>query len=50
MEDVKVLKAPIKRVCALDVPIPFAPDAEKFVLPDESKIIAAIKKVVSYSR
>jgi len=46
----EALKTPIQRVCALDVPIPFAPEAEKFVLPDERKIIAAVKKAVSCSR
>ncbi|MHB9037238.1 MAG: alpha-ketoacid dehydrogenase subunit beta, partial [Armatimonadota bacterium] len=38
-----LLKAPVKRVCTLDVPIPFAPDAEKFVLPDLDKIVSALR-------
>ena len=41
----EVLKAPMQRVCTLDVPIPFAPEAERFVLPDRQKIHAAIEKV-----
>lgn len=40
------LDAPIKRVAALDTPIPMSPPLEKFVLPDESKIIEAVKTVV----
>ncbi len=40
-----VLKSPVRRVCAMDVPIPFAPDAEKSVLPDEEKIAEAIRAV-----
>lgn len=39
------LKAPIKRVTALDVPIPFSPPMEQFVLPDEAKIEAAVRAV-----
>jgi pyruvate/2-oxoglutarate/acetoin dehydrogenase E1 component len=41
------LNAPIKRVTALDVPIPFSPPLENFVLPDEAKIKAAIKDVLA---
>jgi len=41
------LNAPIKRVAALDVPIPFSPPLENYVLPDESKIKAAVQEVVS---
>lgn len=39
------LKAPIRRVAAADVPIPFSPVLEKFVLPDEDKIIQAAKSL-----
>jgi len=41
------LNAPIKRVAALDVPIPFSPPLENYVLPGESKIKAAVREVVS---
>ena len=41
-----LLNAPIKRVAALDVPIPFSPPLESFVLPDEAKITAAVKQVM----
>jgi pyruvate/2-oxoglutarate/acetoin dehydrogenase E1 component len=37
------LKAPIKRVAAKDVPIPFSPVLESFVLPSEDKIVDAVK-------
>lgn len=41
------LNAPIKRVAALDVPIPFSPPLENYVLPDEAKIKAAVQEIVS---
>jgi pyruvate/2-oxoglutarate/acetoin dehydrogenase E1 component len=40
------LNAPIKRVTALDVPIPFSPPLENFVLPDENKITAAVREIL----
>jgi pyruvate dehydrogenase E1 component beta subunit len=40
------LNAPIKRVTALDVPIPFSPPLENFVLPDETKIKAAVQEIL----
>lgn len=40
------LDAPVKRLTAPDVPIPFSPPMEKFVLPDEAKIIAAVKELI----
>jgi pyruvate dehydrogenase E1 component beta subunit len=41
------LNAPIKRVTALDVPIPFSPPLESFVLPDENKIKSAVLEVLA---
>jgi acetoin:2,6-dichlorophenolindophenol oxidoreductase subunit beta len=41
-----LLDAPVKRLTAPDVPIPFSPPMEKFVLPDENKIIAAVKELI----
>jgi pyruvate dehydrogenase E1 component beta subunit len=41
------LNAPIKRVTALDVPIPFSPPLESYVLPDENKIKAAVREVLA---
>jgi pyruvate/2-oxoglutarate/acetoin dehydrogenase E1 component len=40
------LDAPIKRVTALDVPIPFSPPLEKAAVPDEGRIEAAIRSVM----
>ena len=40
------LDAPIKRVCSEDVPVPFCPVLEKGILPDEDKIIAAIRSII----
>jgi len=40
------LDAPIKRVTALDVPIPFSPPLEKVAVPDEARIEAGIREIV----
>ena len=40
------LKAPIKRVAALDVPIPGAPNLEAFVLPSEQRLTKAIEEIM----
>ena len=40
------LKKPIRRVATMDVPIPFAPHLEAHVLPNEDKIIKAIKDIL----
>lgn len=39
------LDAPIRRVAALDTPVPFAPTLEEFVLPDAGKILAALREL-----
>ena len=44
----KSLKAPTKRVCGLDVPVPFSAPMEKYAIPDKDRIVEAIKEVVSY--
>ena len=41
------LDAPIQRVSALDVPIPYSPILEGIVIPQEKNIMDAIKKVIS---
>ncbi len=49
VEDTEVftgLKASPKRVCGLDVPIPFSIPMEKYVVPDKEKIAAAIREVM----
>ena len=40
------LKSSPKRVCGLDVPIPFSPVMEQYVIPDRTKILAAVKAVL----
>jgi acetoin:2,6-dichlorophenolindophenol oxidoreductase subunit beta len=40
------LDAPVKRVTALDVPIPFSPPLEKVAVPDEARIEAGIRALV----
>ena len=40
------LKAPVKRVAAKDVPIPFSPSMEDFVLPNAADVIEAVRAVV----
>lgn len=39
------LDAPIKRVCGLDVPIPYCPELEKNVVPTAEKVGAAIREM-----
>jgi pyruvate/2-oxoglutarate/acetoin dehydrogenase E1 component len=41
------LKAAPMRVCGLEVPIPFSPPLEKYVIPDKNKIIAAVRETIS---
>ena len=40
------LKAAPARVCGLDVPIPFSPPMEHYVVPDKAKIIKAVRGVM----
>ena len=42
------LDAPIKRVAALDVPTPYSPPLEAFVLPDKAKVLAAARELLAY--
>src|SRR6201984_1257283 len=44
------LKAPLKRVCALQVPIPYSPVLENHVFPDRRRIIAGIREVLQGRR
>ncbi len=45
-EALDYLDAPIKRVAEPDTPIPFSPPLEKYVIPDENSIAAAIREIV----
>lgn len=40
------LKAPVKRVCALNVPIPYSPVLEDHVFPDRNKIAAGVREAL----
>lgn len=40
------LASPVRRVTAMDVPIPFSPPLERFVEPTEDKIIEAVRAVL----
>ena len=42
------LDAPIERVAAAPVPVPFAPVMENFVIPDTEQIVDATRKLVKY--
>jgi len=46
-ETFKLLKAPPNRVCAFQVPIPYAPHLEDHVFPDRNRIVAGIRKVMA---
>ena len=40
------LKAPIKRVSTMPVPVPYAPTTEDYVTPSAERIVAAVREVV----
>ena len=42
------LDAPVKRVCAHDVPLPYAPTLEDFVLPQTDDLVAACRWLAGY--
>jgi pyruvate/2-oxoglutarate/acetoin dehydrogenase E1 component len=41
------LKSSPKRVCGLDIPIPYSPPMEKYALPSREKIKAAVREVMT---
>ncbi|MBI4299490.1 MAG: alpha-ketoacid dehydrogenase subunit beta [Chloroflexi bacterium] len=43
------LRAPVARVCCEDVPIPFSPPLERYVIPSKEKLRAAILRTVQRS-
>jgi pyruvate/2-oxoglutarate/acetoin dehydrogenase E1 component len=45
-EGFALLKAPIKQVTALDATVPYSEPMEAYVLPDEDKIVTAVRQVV----
>jgi pyruvate/2-oxoglutarate/acetoin dehydrogenase E1 component len=42
------LKAPVRRVCGLDTPIPFSLPLEKIILPDRDDIKTAVRVAIDY--
>ena len=42
------LDAPVKRVAAHDVPLPYAPPLEDFVLPQTEDLVAACRSLAAY--
>jgi len=44
------LKAPVNRVCALQVPIPYSPVLEDHVFPDRKRIMAGVREVLQGRR
>ncbi len=44
------LNAPVKRVCALQVPIPYSPVLESAVFPDRRRITAGVREVLQKRR
>jgi pyruvate dehydrogenase E1 component beta subunit len=42
------LDAPVKRLGAPNTPVPFSPPLEQYYLPNEPKIVKAVKQVMSY--
>jgi 2-oxoisovalerate dehydrogenase E1 component beta subunit len=42
------LDAPVRRVGALETPVPFAPPLEDFVLPNTGKILAAMRELAAF--
>lgn len=41
------MDAPVKRVSAMDVPLPYARDIELMALPNAEKVVAAVKEVLN---
>ena len=44
----RYLKAPVARITTPNVPIPFSPPLEKFVMPNADKIVRTVQTVVDY--
>jgi pyruvate/2-oxoglutarate/acetoin dehydrogenase E1 component len=42
------LDAPIRRVTYPDLPVPYAKNLEKVLLPDKGKVLAAAREVLSF--
>ncbi|MDD3618673.1 MAG: alpha-ketoacid dehydrogenase subunit beta [Desulfobulbaceae bacterium] len=40
------LKAPLRRVTGPDIPVPASPPLERFYIPDEEKLVAAVREIL----
>src|SRR5947199_10674517 len=49
-ETFRALEAPVQRVCAAPVPVPYSPTLERAALPDRGRIEAAIRRVLQLSQ
>ena len=49
-ETFHALKAPVQRVCAAPVPVPYSPVLEQAALPDRGRIAAAIRRTLEQTR
>jgi pyruvate dehydrogenase E1 component beta subunit len=45
-ETFAALKAPLRRVCALEVPIPYSPPLENHVFPNRDRIVEAVRALL----
>jgi pyruvate dehydrogenase E1 component beta subunit len=45
----RVLKAPVRRVCAVPVPVPYSPSLERAALPSRDEIKTAVYEVLKDS-
>jgi len=45
-ETFHALKAPVQRVCAAPVPVPFSPPLEQAALPDRPRLVAAVRRAL----
>jgi len=41
------LKAPVRRLAAPDIPVPFSPPLEQFYIPNENQLVEVIKSIVN---
>ena len=43
----ELLRGPIVRVCGTNTPMPYAPELERFVIPDAARIADAVRAMVA---
>src|SRR6185295_10120339 len=45
-ETFRALRAPVRRVCAVPVPVPYSPTLERAALPSREDVVAAVYEVL----